>query len=195
MYVAICIVMLAGLVYSFVVISNARKRVKGLTEHSEGLLRALKREREKTAALRAACSHYHFEFRAKDAELTKIKQDYEPSERLARKLGVARATGDQQDERLKHQNNEMRVMMNRLHRNLNFLCNALAFKNSSVPEQAKEAAKAAMREWEACNNWLSANKIEPYLGPVPGYDGQQAREREDFVTRGNGEIQPAGKLV
>lgn len=116
-----------------------------------------------------------------------VMGQYERQSGLARKLNTARATGSQQDERLKHQNNEMRVMMNRLHRHLSALDRVF----SPMPDLgvvvmgSKEAVSLAFAEWKACNDWLAANKIEPYLGTVPGYDGQQAGEREK-------EVAPAG---
>lgn len=76
--------------------------------------------------------------------------------RLGSKITEARAPREAREERLKHQNNEMRVMMNRLHRHL------------SVGN-----LQASIAEWAACNDWLSKNNIEPYTGSVPGYPWEQ----------------------
>lgn len=183
--IAVYVLTIATLVFFIYLHLRGREVIDGLREHSAGLLKALQKERDKVDTLRKDITAFERRIRELDAELTKIKQDYEPSTRLSRKLNAARATGEQQDARLKHQNNEMRVAMSRTYRYLNGLGAAIRRTEKELGTNfldIRNAAGAALAEWTLINNWLTDNNIAPYLGDVPGYDGQKASEREEGLA-------------
>ncbi len=94
------------------------------------------------------------------------------------KIAEARANPDARIARLKHQNNEMRVFMSAVHRHLSGIARIAGVKPHEKIDRAalNDAVNNAMGHWNRVNDWLAANKIEPYLGTAPGVEAEKVAE-------------------